>query len=387
MSYSPLNPGFTPTSGAKRIHVLHVVPTLGAGGMELALGRVINGLMPQGITHSIAVLKGDAIIRDRIDPSVRIHCLHAGARDPLVPVRLRRLILEESPTVIHARNLGAWPEVALARLAVFPLVPLIFSFHGVAEARAVPWRWRLLSRALERLSTRIFTVSEGSKQFLVSHIGLRAVRIGVIPNGVDTVRFHPAGRAAPGEDLVVGTLGSLTAVKNQALLIRACHTLVQRGVRLRLEIAGEGPERTALERLVGSLGMADRISLRGHVSDTPAFLNTLDVFVLPSDSEAHPNALSEAAACGLPCIASRVGGIPEITDQGRAALLFNRGDEGGLADLLGKLATDPDRRRALGDLALSFIARNYSMASMLARYRSLYQEPGGRISEAGGHFD
>jgi glycosyltransferase involved in cell wall biosynthesis len=244
-----------------------------------------------------------------------------------------------------------------------------------------------LSRGLERLSTRIFTVSEGSKQFLVDHIGLRAVRIGVIPNGVDTVRFHPAGRTAPGEELVVGTLGSLTAVKNQALLIRACHALMQRGVRLRLEIAGEGPERPALERLVRSLGMADRISLRGHVSDTPAFLNTLDVFVLPSDSEAHPNALSEAAACGLPCIASRVGGIPEITDQGRAALLFNRGDEDGLVELLGKLAADPDRRRALGGLALSFIARNYSMASMLARYRSLYQEPGGRISEAGGHFD
>ena len=130
----------------KPVRVLHVVPTLGPGGMELALARVINGLIPQGVSHSIIALKGDALIKDRIHPSVRIHCLHAGARDLLVPLRLRRIIKQESPTVIHARNLGAWPEIAVARMLTWPAVPLVFSFHGVAEARPVPPRWRILSR-------------------------------------------------------------------------------------------------------------------------------------------------------------------------------------------------------------------------------------------------
>ena len=132
----------------ERCHVLHVVPTLGAGGMELALARVINGLIPRGITHSIAVLKGDAIIRDRIDPSVKIHCIHAQARDPFVVMRLRSLIRQESPTAIHARNLWAWPEIALARLTMWPILPLVFSFHGLAEARALSHRWQIISRML-----------------------------------------------------------------------------------------------------------------------------------------------------------------------------------------------------------------------------------------------
>lgn len=381
MSGGVRNTGSGRSPNSQRIHVLHVVPTLRAGGMELALARVINGLIPQGITHSIVVLKGDALIRDHIDPLVRIQCVNAGARDPTVPARLRRLILQESPTVIHARNLAAWPEVALARLAVWPLVPLVFSFHGVAEARDVPWRWRLMSRVLARLTTRIFTVSEGSKRFLVDHIGLSAARISVVPNGVDTARFHPSEHSAVNSELVIGTVGSLAAVKNQALLIRACHKLMKRGVRLRLDIAGEGPERPALEKLIESLSMTGNIRLPGHLSDTPAFLNSLDIFVLPSDSEAHPNALSEAAACGLPCIASRVGGVPEIVDQGRVALLFDRGDEDALVDLLWQLATDQDRRRTLGESGRDFTVRNYSMATMLERYGNLYQGLSGSIAE------
>lgn len=341
--------------------------------MELALSRVINGLLPLGMTHSIAVLKGEAIIRDRIDPSVRIHCLHAGARDPGVPLRLKQLIDRERPTVIHCRNLGAWPEIAVARLLARPRVPLVFSFHGLAEARPVSWRWRMLSRLLARLTSRLFTVSAASRQFLVEHIGLRGAAIEVIPNGVDTARFGPPGGPRPAaEVLVVGTVGSLLPVKNQELLVRACATLIGQGTRLRLEIAGEGPARQDLQRVIDALGIADHVVLRGQVADIPGFLHSLDLFVLPSDSEAHPNALSEAMACGLPCIASRVGGIPEIVDEGRAARLFPRGDEAALTEALRALALDADARRALGQAACQLVAERYSMQVMLQRYAALY---------------
>jgi len=348
--------------------------------MELALSRIINGLLPYGITHSIVVLKGEAIIGDRIDPSVRIHCIHAASRDPLIPLRLWHLIRQERPTVIHARNLGAWPEIALARLFAWPVIPLVFSFHGLAEARPLPWRWRFMSRILTRVTTRVFSVSQGAKQFLVDHVGLRASSIAVIPNGVDTTRFFPRDRRTEQRELVVGTVGSLAPVKNQALLVRACHRLLQKGMGLRLEIAGEGPERPMLEQLIQSLGISDKVLLRGQVADIPAFLNSLDVFVLPSESEAHPNALSEAAACGLPCIASRVGGIPEIVDQGRVARLFERGDEEALANALEELLADQNLRRTLGEAALQFTTERYSMQVMLDRYKELYQELAGCAS-------
>lgn len=356
------------------LHVLHVVPTLGAGGMELALARVIDGLLHKNITHSIAVLKGEALIKDRIDPSVRIHCMHADAHDLLVPLRLRRLIIAESPSVIHARNLGAWPEISIARLLTYPVVPLIFSFHGVAEARPVSLRWRFLSHIFARLTTQVFTVSEGSKHFLVDHIGLCEQDIGVIPNGVDTSRFTPLPRKPPiGEQVRVGTVGSLSPVKNQALLIRACHRALHLGIDLTLDIAGEGRERTALEKLIQSLGIGERVRLLGHIDDTPAFLNSLDIFVLSSDSEAHPNALSEAMACGLSCIASRVGGVAEITDQGQAALLFESGDEVTLSSHIINLASAPENRNRLGKAAFEVTRARYSMDIMLRHYQALYR--------------
>ena len=338
----------------------------------MALSRIVNGLLAQGIKHTIVVLKGEALIRDQFDPAVDIHCFHARADDLGVALRFRRLIRDIRPSVIHARNLGAWPEVALGRLGVWPPVPLVFSFHGVAEAKPLPWRWRMLCRLLARLTSHVFTVSHGAKQFLTAHVGLPPARIEVIPNGVDTARFFPQPKPAERPVCTIGTLGSLAPVKNQAMLVRACHRLAQEGIDLRLEIAGEGPERAALESLVQSLGMADKVRLPGHIADTPAFLHTLDVFALPSDSEAHPNALSEAMACGLPCIGSRVGGIPEILAQGRAGLIVERGDEAGLAAGLKTLLGDPALRQRLGAAAWDYTCEHYSMTGMLARYRQLY---------------
>ncbi|WP_126445766.1 glycosyltransferase [Sulfuricystis multivorans] len=358
----------------RSFHVVHVVPTLQPGGMEFALARVVNGLIPYGTTHSIIALKGDAIIRDRFDLSVRIHCMHAGPHDPHIPFRLRRLIKNEAPSVIHARNLGAWPEIAFARLMTYPLVPIVFSFHGIAEVKPVPMRWRLLSRMLSMITTHIFTVSEGSKQFLVHHLGLCGSDIDIIPNGVDTRIFYPKRDPRhTGGPLRIGTVGSLSPVKNQALLIRACFQVLNQGIDVQLDIAGEGRERQALEKLIDSLGLTRNVRLLGHVKNIQKFLNNLDIFVLPSDSEAHPNALSEAMACGLPCIATRVGGIPEITDKGRAALLFEAGDEVALVKLLLILATDHEKRKALGAAAVEFISKNYSMEVMLKNYFDLYQ--------------
>ena len=355
-----------------KFHVLHVVPTLGAGGMEMAMSRVVNGLLSDGISHSIVVLKGEAIIAGQFDPAVKIHCLHARPRDAGLLLQLRRLIRTERPSVIHARNLSAWPEVALARLSAWPPTPLVFSFHGLAGTTPLSLRWRLTSRALARVTNSVFTVSQGSKDFLIQQAGIPASGIAVIPNGVDTTRFFPSPEPCLQDEFRIGTLGSLTPVKNQALLIRACHRLSEAGFKLRLEIAGEGRERLALENLIEALGMTEKVLLIGHVADTPAFLQSLHAFVLPSHSEAHPNALSEAMACALPCIGSRVGGIPEILDQGRAGMLFDSGDETALAEALKTLIGNQPLREELGRAALVRTCEKYSMDVMIKNYRELY---------------
>ncbi|KKL08310.1 hypothetical protein LCGC14_2577150, partial [marine sediment metagenome] len=176
----------------KPVHVLHVVPTLGAGGLELAMSRVVNALVRQGMRHSICCLKGEAVIRDHFDGTVDIHCLRSVPNDVMLPFRLRKLIRTTHPTLIHARNWGAWPDTVLARLSVLPQVPLIFSFHGSDSTGWMPLRRRITCRLLACATDYIFTVCAASRNMLAKDIGLSAERVAVISNGVDTCRFCPS---------------------------------------------------------------------------------------------------------------------------------------------------------------------------------------------------
>jgi glycosyltransferase involved in cell wall biosynthesis len=366
-----MNPvSVAPTRGP---HVLHVVPMLGLGGMELALSRVVNALVARGQRHSVVCLKGEADTAVCFDPSVRVYCMHAGTNDLSLPWRLWRLIREVKPSVVHARNWGAWPDVAMARLLVRPRPPLVFSFHGLTEVGPMPWKRRLAYRVLARMTTRMLTVCEAARISLAELTGLSPERIGVIPNGVDTNRFSPGAERPVRKGVVVGTAGSLTAVKNQAMLVEACSALADRGLDVDLRIAGEGPERDRLVQLAESRGMGRRMALMGHVSDVPAFLRELDIFVLPSLSEAHPNALLEAMACGLACIGTRVGGVPEVLDEGRCGLLVDSGDTGGLVSAMAALAADVNRRRGLGIVARERVRRAYSLDKMIEAYAALYE--------------
>ncbi len=357
----------------KRIHVLHVVPGLVRGGMELAMAKVITGLSGDDMRHSIACLKEDVEIADSLPCECDIHCFHSRPNEPQLPGRLARLIRRIRPTLIHARNWGAWPDVAVGRFLTRPIVPLVFSFHGLGKAGYMPLRRRLASRPLVRMTTHLFTVSEQTKEMLVAKWGWPDHKVGVIPNGVDTDRFRPGPPRADRQVTVIGSVGGLRAVKNQALLVRACSRLVGNGVDFELRIAGVGPEKDSLIRLAGSLNVLDRLNLCGYVLDVPSFLRDLDLFVLSSDSEAHPNALIEAMACGVPCIATCVGGVNKVLDFGRCGRVVTRGDTKELAEAILGSIQRPQTQNALGLAGREYICDKYSMTRMLAAYRELYE--------------
>ncbi|MEJ2199931.1 MAG: glycosyltransferase, partial [Desulfuromonadaceae bacterium] len=297
-------------------HILHVVPGLMPGGMELTMARIISGLSADEFKHSIACLKGEPEIQDRLPANVDIHLFHARPNEPQLPFRLARLISKIKPDVIHARNWGAWPDVAVGRFLSWPPVPLIYSFHGLGVSGYMPLRRRLASKFLVKMSTCLFTVSRQSKQMLVEHWGWPEKRTKVIPNGVDTTRFYPVAKQRKSR-FVIGTVGNLREVKNHRLIIEACRLLASAGHDLEIRIAGEGELRNSLVELADAYGMTDRFKLYGKVEDIPRFLNDLDLFVLSSDSEQHPNALNEAMACAVPSISTRVGCVEDLLDGGR----------------------------------------------------------------------
>jgi glycosyltransferase involved in cell wall biosynthesis len=341
--------------------------------MELALARLIPRLRERGIRHAVAALRGPADIRDRFDASVGVCCMAAPPNDPRLPLRLARLIGRLRPSVIHARNWGAWPDIALARLLVPPRVPLVFSFHGLTTTSRMPFRRRLACRMLAAMTTHLFTVSRPSRRILVEDLHLPRRRIGIIYNGVDTELFSPPRRRRRRGRFVVGTVGSLKPVKNQSLLVRACADLAAAGTDVELRIAGDGPDRQMLADLAASTALAGRLKLAGRLDDVPAFLRRLDVFALPSDSEGHPNALMEAMACGLPCVATRVGAVGDVLDAGRAGVLVDPGDQAALAAALAALAADPARRADLGREARRRACERYSLEQMADAYASMYE--------------
>lgn len=355
--------------------MLHVVPGLGPGGMELAMARVISRLTGDGMRHSIACLNGDTEIADHLPAETDIHCLHSRPNEPQLPARLGRLVREVSPTVIHARNWGAWPDTAVGRMLAWPIVPLIFSFHGLGKARHMPLRRRMASHVLARMTTYLFTVSEESKRMLISHWGWPEEQTGVIPNGVDTQRFCPANEsvARDSDRIVIGTVGNLRPVKNHAMLVRACGELAERGVDVELRIVGEGEVRAKLLALAGSLGFADRLTLAGWVEDVPGFLRGLDIFVLSSDSEQHPNALNEAMACGIAPISTRVGCAAALLGQGRFGELVDPGDVPGLVAALARTISDPVGREERARKGCEHVHKYYSMEHMAEAYRAMYE--------------
>ena len=357
------------------IHVLHVVPTWEAGGMELALARVARAHQGRGVRHTIVAIKDAPSGAAAPHCGVEVHCIHAADGDPFLPWRLRLLLRRFRPDVIHAHNWGAWPDVAAARLLTLRPAPLVFSFHGLPDAGPMPWRRRAAYRLLAPMAARIFTVSEGSRRMLADHVHLPARRIEVIPNGVDTELFSPAAarRCSASRPLVVGSVGSLTSVKNHSALIKACGSLARAGVDLELRIAGAGPLAGELLGLGSRVGLDGRLVLAGHLQDVPGFLRGLDVFALPSRTEGHPNALLEAMACGLACAGSNVHGIPEVLQHGRLGLLVDPDDEASLAGAIARLAADPRRRGRLGRAARRHVCLHYSMERMAAEYLRLYE--------------
>lgn len=354
----------------KHIHVYHIVPGLGLGGMELAMARVVRGLAARGVRHTIACLKGEPLIEDEFRGSADIHYLHARPNELALPWRLRRLIHQVAPTVIHARNWGAWPDTAAAR--VLTGVPLVFSFHGLGDLSGMPRRRRIAFRLLPRMTTYLFTLSEASRRMLIAEYGWPA-GCGVIPNGVDTDHFRPAPPHPGRSRLAIGTVGNLRPIKNHGLLVRACADLGRAGTDWELRIAGDGPEREALTRLAAELGVAERVRLVGFVEDVPGFLQDLDIFALTSDSEQHPNGLTEAMACGLPCVATRVGGVPELLDGGQCGRIVEPRDQAGVAEAIRELAQSPPLRQHLGEAAWRRAAERYSMTTMLDAYEALYR--------------
>jgi sugar transferase (PEP-CTERM/EpsH1 system associated) len=244
-------------------------------------------------------------------------------------------------------------------------------------------------RLTRPLVHRYVALSGEIRRYLETRVGIAPNDIAQICNGVDVQRFAPragvrSGPVAdrfPGDVFIVGTVGRLAPVKHQRLLVdafvRAVERLAQsehaRGERLRLVIAGDGPDRAALEARVAQTGLADRIWLTGARDDVPALMANFDVFALPSLAEGISNTILEAMACGLPVIATDVGGNGELVDVAESGVLVKSDDVEALATAICAYPVEPARIEREGRAARARAVAKFSIDAMVSRYDELYE--------------
>lgn len=229
------------------------------------------------------------------------------------------------------------------------------------------------------------------EEFLAA--GVPSERIALLPHGVDTERFRPATageRAAlrarlglPPEALVVTYTGRLLRGKGLETLVAAFERAAAREPRAHLVLVGSGAGQALsvedeLRQRVRDGGVEPRVTFAGRVDAVEDWLRASDVFAFPSIFEALGISLVEAAACGLPCVGSRTGGIVDVIEDGQTGRLVPPGDTDALAAALGDLLADPARRAAMGQAARRVALRRFDVLDSLERYRSLFHEVSSR---------
>jgi glycosyltransferase involved in cell wall biosynthesis len=365
------------------MRVLYVLHGLRMGGLERIVVQLASLLPHPEFEQAVCCLDLRGELADELPAHVPVTVLGRGRHDLKAPLRLAGLLREYRPDLIHACNWNAWPDTVLAhRLAGRP-GHLLWAFHGFAEGQWFPWRRRVLSRLLARLSDSLLTISHDTARRYSERVGVAEERFRVLYNGVDTERYRPADEAEkkrlrreldlPVDAELVLTVASLVEVKNHAALLRAAARVVERrGERVRFLLLGEGPLRPRLEEQVADLGLRRQVMMPGNSSRVPDYLRCADLFVLPSRLEGMSCAIQEAMASGLPVVAHRVGGNPELVEDGVSGRLCALDDDAALADGIAGLLEDTPRRAAMGAAGRRRAVQRFSLEAMLEAYAELY---------------
>jgi glycosyltransferase involved in cell wall biosynthesis len=283
---------------------------------------------------------------------------------------------EHRATAIHAHHYSPFVYSCLAR-AWTPGTRVIYTEHGRLSDGPPSGKRRLANRFLVNVPREVYAVSEDLKRHMVSE-GFPAATVGVIYNGIDVgpppspeARVEARRRLAVCEDvLVIATIARLDPVKDLGTLIRALSIVRQRNMTL--VIIGDGPERSALARTADEAGVADRVRFLGQRDDARQWLAGCDLYVNSSVSEGISLTILEAMAAGLPVVATRVGGTPEVIDESCGRLVPAR-DLHALASTLSDLGAAAAVRSDLGRLGRDRVQRQFTIERMVGAYHDAYE--------------
>ncbi len=365
--------------------IAHVVLGLNVGGLERMVLRLLERTPRDRFSPLVCVLEGPGALArelERLDVPLAEVPRRRGL-DPRLAIRLAAWLRREGVALVHTHNpaphLYGALAAALARGAAGEPPRVVHTKHG----RNYPTVRRkvIANRVASALTDRVVAVSDDARAVAIEVEGVDPSRVVTILNGVDTDEIRPGGDAraararlgAPEEGFHVGCVARLSPEKDHATLLEAFARLRARRASAHLTLVGDGPLRGALERDAARLGIAGAVTFAGMRSDVPALLPAFDVFALASRTEGISLTLLEAAAAGVPLVATRVGGNAEVLGGGEAGLLVPAGAPDALAAALEAVAARPDRAE-LGRRGRARVVARFGADRMARAYGELYDE-------------
>jgi glycosyltransferase involved in cell wall biosynthesis len=385
---------------AEPVKVLRVIARLNVGGPALHVAYLTSGLAERGyetILVAGTLARGEESMAAvaqargaRIETLAELSRQVAPFHDARAMLRLARLIREERPAILHTHTAKAGAVGRIAALLAGNARPpiIVHTFHGhVLRGYFNPvttFLFRTLERLLARVSTTLIAVSPEVRDDLVRLGVAPASKFAVIRLGIELDERVGADSSVRAETrrvlgiapdaFLVGWVGRMTGVKRTPDVVRALQRLVAEGVDAYLCLVGDGPDRDELERLAHELGVIKRCLFLGYQDEVARFYEAIDALILPSVNEGTPVSVIEALAARRPAVATRVGGVSDVVDEGMDGFLVDVGDVDALAERLAELVADPEKRARMGEHGRARVLERYAVDRLVDDVDKLYRQ-------------
>jgi glycosyltransferase involved in cell wall biosynthesis/MoaA/NifB/PqqE/SkfB family radical SAM enzyme len=351
--------------------VVHVILSLEIGGMEQVVVDLVKTIDRSRFKPEIVCVQRLGPLAGELE-STGITVVELPPMVPMLsflyPAALVTAIRRAGADVVHVHS-GCWFKGAMAA-RICGVKRVIYTLHGARYART--WLFKLMERIAAKFTSRIVVVSHDLAAQLrhAGHIPME--KVSVIINGINTEKFSAIPLRSHAGTIRIGVIARLEPVKDLGTLLRAMRILFDEGADATLDLIGDGSERADLERLSMELGITDRVRFFGFQRDTPQRLADIDIFALSSLSEGTSISILEAMAAGKPIVATAVGGIPALVEEGKNGFLVPSSDPAAFARALLWLIRDEDLRERMGEENRLKAQKEYGLMPMTIQYEKLY---------------
>jgi len=358
------------------LKILHTEASRGWGGQEIRILNETAGMMQRGHEVMIACTPESNIAREASARGIEVVELPLEKPSLSGVMALRRWLQAHPVDVINTHSSAdSWLAAGATRF--WRKRPGIVRTRHISAPVAKHW----LARWLYQSATdHVVTTGERLRQTLINDNGMDPGHVTSIPTGIDVQHFAPGDRARarsglglPAEGMIVGIVATLRSWKGHAYLLEAFAERAQDNAYLL--IVGNGPQREHLKQRIDELGIRRKVIMPGNQSDVLPWLQSMDVFALPSyANEGVPQGLMQAMACELPVISTPVGSIDELVAADETGLMVEPKNAAALASALSRLLEDADLRRQLGRAGRQRVEQAYTDCLMLERMQAVFEK-------------